>query len=998
MQLSELEILGLHATGGMAEVYRARVRRDDGFQRNYAVKKVLPQFTRDPELIQMFVEEARIAACLSFPNIVQVFDLCVSDDGEYFIVMEFADGKDLADLIHGAGLVAKRLSVPMAVHIAREILLALDYAHNAPGNDGRPLRLIHRDISPHNVIIGYEGQVKLTDFGIAKVQQSGHKTMAGVVKGKFGYMSPEQARGKKLDHRSDLYNVGILLYEMITGERLFAGSSDISTLDRMRAAIVPEMPKLLNVPHELDALIRTTLEKKPEGRAPDAATLEMQLGQIAHQHSLTIRRADLGKFVVEIFPDGRAGAAPEPRKTRVVTLHSAIEDLPAAQVTPRGGSAPNPAAPASGGIRAQGTAAFIPDDDDDDSACPATVISGRGAAASIPMKFSLAAPAPGPSTPPTALPTGGGPSIMTSARASPLFDDQMASPSDATRVGEMPEPPSSTGKSPPAGTQTVVSLEGGPSLPTQNPATRALLLDDSAQSSRVVALDDLPDASVSARKVQGASSTQNAKAKGVPRVEADPSAMTGMLPSLSALEEAATQNPLDDDAPSHTQMVMADALEAADFLGKANVSAKAVALPAQVVPPAPPSGGAAIPPPPPPPGGAAIPPPPPPPGGAAIPPPPPPPPSGGAAIPPPPPPPGGAAIPPPPPGVAPPPPPGGAAAASGPTNVPFERMDGEFRTRPDVPASKAAPERAGRPLDDDHQAYRDDKRPQARRGAWRVGETEIAPGSAPAAQKLAVSLMPKGARKWVAMWMVGLFFAGSMGTKALAPFIDGLLGMEDTASQVTLVFRSYPPGAKVSVDGFPLKGGTPLAISMALNKGLHDVTFVLPDGTKKKQAVKLSKGEQVFFVESNPKRATPLKVTTRPKGAKIYVDGKEAGTAPVVLKDLAFDKPHVIEAKKDGYQTAKTNIKARRPLKEPLRLSLSKKGAKGEVILLSNPSAQVFIDGKEAGVTSDDERSLAVGWHQVRLWAPALGLDEQVSIEVPLGTSSYFFDLLAGVD
>ena len=305
MRLSELEIIELHATGGMAEVYRARVVQEGGFEKQYAVKKILPQFTRDPELIQMFVEEARVAACLSFPNIVQVFDLCVSDEGEYFIVMEFADGKDLADVIHAAGMKGQRVSVAMAVQVAREILLALDYAQTAEGPDGRPLRLIHRDISPHNVIVGHNGAIKLTDFGIAKVQQSGHKTMAGVVKGKFGYMSPEQARGKKLDHRSDLYNVGILIYEMVTGERLFAGSSDISTLDRMRAALVPPLPKKLKAPAELDQLMRRSLSKSARDRPRDAAAFEMELAQIANRHNLRSRRSEIGAFMQGLVQRGR---------------------------------------------------------------------------------------------------------------------------------------------------------------------------------------------------------------------------------------------------------------------------------------------------------------------------------------------------------------------------------------------------------------------------------------------------------------------------------------------------------------------------------------------------------------------------------------------------------------------------------------------------------------------------------------------------------------------
>ncbi|MFZ9889634.1 MAG: protein kinase domain-containing protein, partial [Myxococcota bacterium] len=292
--------------------------------RQYAVKKILPQYTRDQELVQMFIEEARIASCLSFPNIVQVFDLCTSAEDEYFIVMEFVDGQDLAEVLHAAAQAGRHIPQAMAVQIVRDVLLALDYAHNAPGPDGKPLRLIHRDISPHNVIVGFNGQIKLTDFGIAKVQQSGHKTMAGIVKGKFGYMSPEQARGKPLDHRSDLYNVGILLYEILVGERLFAGASDLSTLDRMRAATVPPVPPTLRVSAELDGLMRKVLAVDPSQRPEDAAQLELAFADIAHRENLVCRRAEIATLMQELLRGTPVPRAPV-RHTQKLTLRSALD-------------------------------------------------------------------------------------------------------------------------------------------------------------------------------------------------------------------------------------------------------------------------------------------------------------------------------------------------------------------------------------------------------------------------------------------------------------------------------------------------------------------------------------------------------------------------------------------------------------------------------------------------------------------------------------------------
>ncbi|MBI1949143.1 MAG: serine/threonine protein kinase, partial [Deltaproteobacteria bacterium] len=349
MKLSELEVLNLHAQGGMAEVYRARVANPDGTEKIYAVKKILPQFTKEQELVRMFIEEARVAACLNCEQIVQVFDLVMSDNGEYFIVMEFADGKDLADVIYFAGQRKKKLPLSMAVQVARDTLKALHYAYNATDSEGRQLKLVHRDVSPHNIIITYDGRVKLTDFGIAKVQASANKTMAGVIKGKFGYMSPEQARGKPLDGRSDLFNVGIVLYEAFTGDRLFQGASDLDTLDKMRAAMVPRLPPALGVPPELEALMRRALEREAANRPSDAATFERELTGIAEKHSLLPRTGEIVATMREVFPAEMQSKERVPVQTRHVELKSQLfrdgaPAVPAARAPASAKQAPPPAA------------------------------------------------------------------------------------------------------------------------------------------------------------------------------------------------------------------------------------------------------------------------------------------------------------------------------------------------------------------------------------------------------------------------------------------------------------------------------------------------------------------------------------------------------------------------------------------------------------------------------------------------------------------------------
>jgi serine/threonine protein kinase len=341
VKLGELEVLDLVATGGMAEVYRARLGG-----KMLAIKRILPQFTKEKDLVQMFVDEAKVASTLRHPAVVRVFDLALTEGGDFYILMEFADGRDLSDVLYAAGLKNTRFTPAVATYAARQVLSALHYAHNAVGKDGRPMGLIHRDISPHNVMAGYDGWVKLTDFGIAKVQHSGHQTMAGVVKGKFGYMSPEQARGKKLDGRSDLYNVGILLYEMVSGERLFAGSSDISTLDRMRAAEVPPLPRALGCPPELEAVIRRALQKSADDRFPDAAGFDAALADVEARCGLRNGAQELSKLVNQLYGSSRVPAPERPSKPPVAIRSATAQ-------RPEESELLNPSAPPPAGAGAQ---------------------------------------------------------------------------------------------------------------------------------------------------------------------------------------------------------------------------------------------------------------------------------------------------------------------------------------------------------------------------------------------------------------------------------------------------------------------------------------------------------------------------------------------------------------------------------------------------------------------------------------------------------------------
>ncbi len=334
--IAGLEILNLHAQGGMAEVYRARGRGADGTEYLYAVKRILPEYTRDPEIKKMFIEESRVAACLVHPSVVRVYDLATGDNEELFIVMEFLEGKDLSEAIEESEKLKKPLPIWFAIQIARDVLKALHHVTTeATDKNGRVLGLIHRDISPHNIFVCFDGQVKLTDFGVAKVQESNIKTQVGITKGKLGYMSPEQLMGSPLDFRSDLYNVGILLFESITGRQLFMGASTAEFLQSMVRGIVPPIPPHLQVPPELESLIRRSLDRDRNKRPATALEFERELGQIADRYGLTAQAAHVAHQMRELFgppappPTSKPMTAPQKLKSMM------LQAVPEAQMAPQ---------------------------------------------------------------------------------------------------------------------------------------------------------------------------------------------------------------------------------------------------------------------------------------------------------------------------------------------------------------------------------------------------------------------------------------------------------------------------------------------------------------------------------------------------------------------------------------------------------------------------------------------------------------------------------------
>jgi serine/threonine protein kinase len=269
--------------GGMGAIYVGKKLGPGGFEKEVVLKQLLPEYTARPEFRDLFFREAKISATLDHANIVHTFDLVESDES-LFIVMEYVRGVDLRTIIRRAKLRRRELSTAAALHITLEVLAGLAYAHNRRAPNGSSMAIIHRDVSPSNILCSAQGEVKLSDFGIAKAAT--HSSAFYRVRGKVGYMSPEQARSEPIDHRTDLYSVAVCLYEALTAERLFVG--DLSTPADViySQPIVPPSQKRKGLPTALDVVLVTALAPNPEDRYQDSVGFADALRQVAHRHGL----------------------------------------------------------------------------------------------------------------------------------------------------------------------------------------------------------------------------------------------------------------------------------------------------------------------------------------------------------------------------------------------------------------------------------------------------------------------------------------------------------------------------------------------------------------------------------------------------------------------------------------------------------------------------------------------------------------------------------------
>jgi serine/threonine-protein kinase len=330
-RLGKYELVRHLASGGMARVYLARLSAVGGFERHVVLKTVRPERVEDQSYLNMFLDEARLIAALHHQNIAQVHDMGVADDGTYYLAMEYLHGETVRSILEQARERTQRLPLALATTVIGAAAAGLHHAHDRRGPDGAPLGIVHRDVSPSNVICGYDGSIKLIDFGIAKAQARTTKTATGFVKGKAGYMAPEQALGHPVDRRSDVFALGIVLYELSTQARAFRASSEFEAVQRIvRGDLVRPTRVCGDYPSELEDVVMTALETDPDDRFQDADEMRRALELTAHH--LDLRNDGVVIRVLgELF-----GARPEPwlpivsdEATEVTSESAPILGLPA---------------------------------------------------------------------------------------------------------------------------------------------------------------------------------------------------------------------------------------------------------------------------------------------------------------------------------------------------------------------------------------------------------------------------------------------------------------------------------------------------------------------------------------------------------------------------------------------------------------------------------------------------------------------------------------------
>jgi len=324
-RLGRYELIQSVAVGGMAEIYLARVEGPQRFEKFVILKRILPHLAADHRFVDMFLEEARLAATMSHSNVVQVHDFG-EDNGSYFFTMEYVHGEDARSILRACRKRGQTLRLKNALSIVINACSGLHYAHELEDGHGHSLGIVHRDVSPSNVLVTFDGQVKIADFGIAKATQRTFSTKTGTVKGKVSYMSPEQCNSEELDRRSDVFALGIVAFELTTGHKLFGGDNDLAIMRKIIDVDAPRPSSLVpEYPPELDAIIARTLQRDRNARPATALELQQALEQFCRNSAMIPSSSTLATEMVEIF-----GKVPHPwagkRTPTAITLESNASD------------------------------------------------------------------------------------------------------------------------------------------------------------------------------------------------------------------------------------------------------------------------------------------------------------------------------------------------------------------------------------------------------------------------------------------------------------------------------------------------------------------------------------------------------------------------------------------------------------------------------------------------------------------------------------------------
>jgi serine/threonine protein kinase len=417
-------------SGGMAEVFRAESEGLQGFRKQVAIKRVLPNLSSKKKFISMFLDEARLSAQLSHSNCVQVFDIGVGDNA-FFIVMEFVDGGNLKSIIDHIKKTGRDFPVEAAVYICLEICKGLAYAHELTDSNGAPLHIVHRDMSPPNVLITKHGEIKIVDFGLAKANSQLEHSEPGIIKGKFSYLAPEAAMGQDVDARTDIFAIGIMLWELLSGQRLFLGDTDFQTVKKVQAAHVPSISGInKKVPKDLEAILGRALAREPEQRYQTARDLGHDLTRFLFKFAVPVSTFEIGKLVqgamkerqskrpvqasiidklieealfeftsltdekkaaaeaAKMTPSGRVPAAPGPGAAGYVDVGSWIDEIGGG--APRAGESAGALERSFSGVTAGNLAAL--EDEDHPGASPSPAV--QAAMAPAPSSSGASPPAP----------------------------------------------------------------------------------------------------------------------------------------------------------------------------------------------------------------------------------------------------------------------------------------------------------------------------------------------------------------------------------------------------------------------------------------------------------------------------------------------------------------------------------------------------------------------------------------------------------------------------